>query len=91
LQELRGITGVSVKALQGSLLGQLSVDEHMSSVGERKKKRKEDAAYSLLGIFDVYILLIYGDGWEKALAWLQKGINATSNEGWSCLLQEETS
>jgi hypothetical protein len=91
LQELNGITGVSVEALQGSPLGQLSVDERMSWVGQRKTKREEDAAYSLLGIFDVHMPLIYGEGRKKALTRLQKEIDASSNEQRSSLLQNETS
>ena len=44
----------------------------------RQTKRKEDEAYSLLGIFDVYILLIYGEGREKAFIRLKKKIDKTS-------------
>ncbi|OCK89760.1 uncharacterized protein K441DRAFT_582483, partial [Cenococcum geophilum 1.58] len=40
----------------------------------REIKRKEDAAYSLLGIFNIYILPIYREGRGKAFIWLRKGI-----------------
>jgi hypothetical protein len=80
LQELHGITGLSVEALQGSRpLDQLSVDERMSWVGQRKTKREEDAAYSLLGIFDVHMPLIYREGRRKAFAQLQREINTASS------------
>lgn len=91
LQDLHDITGVSVEALQGRPLGELSVNERMSWVGQRKTKREEDAAYSLLGIFDVNMPLIYGEGRKKAFARLQREINASSNEGQSSLLHRETS
>ena len=80
LQELHGISAISVEALQGSPLDGFSVDERMSWVGKRKTKREEDMAYSLLGLFDVHMPLIYGEGQKKALARLQKEINAPSSE-----------
>jgi hypothetical protein len=78
LQELRSITGISIEALQGSPLDGFSVDERMSWVGQRKTKREEDMAYSLLGIFDVHMPLIYGEGRKKAFARLQKEIKASA-------------
>jgi hypothetical protein len=91
VQELHSITGISVEALHGSPLGELSIDERMSWVGQRKTKREEDAAYSLLGIFDVHMPLIYGEGRKKAFARLQKEINATLGEERSGLLQNKAS
>jgi hypothetical protein len=78
LQELHGMTGISVEALRGSPLDGFSVDERMSWVGRRKTKREEDIAYSLLGIFDVHMPLIYGEGRKKAFARLQREINASA-------------
>ncbi|KAF2844060.1 hypothetical protein T440DRAFT_379503, partial [Plenodomus tracheiphilus IPT5] len=42
MQELHGITGISVEALQGGPLDRLSVDERMSWLGKRQTKREED-------------------------------------------------
>jgi hypothetical protein len=75
VRELHRITGISVGALQGDPLSQFSVEERMSWVGQRKTRREEDAAYSLLGIFDVHMPLIYGEGRSKAFARLQREIN----------------
>ena len=36
---------------------------------------EEDEAYSLLGIFDVYMPLIYGEGRENAFKRLREEIN----------------
>ncbi|KAF2030384.1 HET-domain-containing protein [Setomelanomma holmii] len=80
LQELHGITGISVEALQGSPLEGFSIDERMLWLGQRKTKREEDMAYSLLGIFDVHMSLIYGEGRKKAFARLHMEINASSKE-----------
>jgi hypothetical protein len=47
----------------------------MSWAEKRVTKREEDKAYSLLGIFDVHMPLIYGEGEQKALRRLQEEIN----------------
>jgi hypothetical protein len=47
----------------------------MSWSEKRETTRKEDAAYSLLGIFDVNLPLIYGEGKEKALRRLREEID----------------
>ncbi|OCK72907.1 hypothetical protein K432DRAFT_260321, partial [Lepidopterella palustris CBS 459.81] len=73
-QTLHEITGITVQALQGSLLSRFSVDERMSWAAKRETKREEDAAYSLLGIFDIHMPLIYGEGRKKAFIRLQKEI-----------------
>jgi len=74
VQEIHEITGIPVQALQGSPLSQFSVEERMSWAARRETTREEDAAYSLLGIFDVHIPLLYGEGRRKAFARLQKEI-----------------
>jgi hypothetical protein len=74
LQEIHNITGISIRTLQGSALSQFSVDERMSWAERREAKREEDTAYSLLGIFDVHMPLIYGEGRKKAFMRLHKGI-----------------
>jgi hypothetical protein len=77
-QHVREITGIPIKALQGSLLSAFSVTERMSWAGRRQTTREEDMAYSLLGIFDVYMPLIYGEGREKALKRLREEIDRSS-------------
>jgi hypothetical protein len=46
----------------------------MSWAAKRNITRKEDRAYCLLGIFDVHIPLIYGEG-EKAFTRLKEEID----------------
>ncbi|XTI93092.1 HET-domain-containing protein [Cenococcum geophilum] len=72
------ITGIPVKALQGSPLSDFSVTERMLWAEKRETTRKEDKAYSLLGIFDVHMPLIYGEGREKALRRLREEIDKAS-------------
>jgi hypothetical protein len=74
VQEIHEITGISVQALQGSPLSRFSVDERMLWAARRETKREEDAAYSLLGIFNIHMPLIYGEGGQKALNRLRKEI-----------------
>jgi hypothetical protein len=80
LQELHEITGICRYVLQGESLADIRVDERMSWVQNRQTKREEDMAYSMLGIFDVHMPLIYGEGKKKAFARLQREINASSSE-----------
>ncbi|KAM3067386.1 hypothetical protein ACMFMG_005257 [Clarireedia jacksonii] len=79
IQDIHSITGISIQALQGSPLSEFSIDERMSWAVRRETGREEDAVYSLLGIFDVYMPLLYGEGKEKALARLQKEIKEFPN------------
>jgi hypothetical protein len=74
-QEIFKITGIADSALQGAHLSQFSVDERLSWIDHRQTKLEEDKAYSLLGIFDVSMPLIYGEGREKAFKRLREEIN----------------
>jgi hypothetical protein len=77
-QEIHKITGISNRAFQGSPLCQFSVDKRLSWAKGRQAKREEDAAYSLLGIFDIYMPLIYGEGRQKAFIRLHREIEQSS-------------
>lgn len=72
------ITGISISALRGTSLSQFSVDDRLSWARNRQTTRKEDQAYSLLGIFNVYMPLIYGEGSENAFVRLQEEISKPS-------------
>lgn len=80
VQEIQEITGISSRALQGSPLSRFSVDERMSWAAIRKTRREEDAAYSLLGLFDIHMPLIYGEGRKKAFIRLQREIKESMKE-----------
>ena len=72
------ITGIPVKALQGSHLSNFSVAERISWQKSRETTRQEDKAYSLLGICDVYMSLIYGEGRDNAFKRLREEIDKAS-------------
>jgi len=77
-QELHHITGIEIRALRGSPLSQFSVTERMSWAAKRTTKREEDKAYSLLGIFDIHMPLLYGEGERNAFRRLREEINRYS-------------
>ncbi|CVL13864.1 uncharacterized protein FPRN_12042 [Fusarium proliferatum] len=77
---LSSITRIDEHILNGGDMDSVSVARRMSWASDRKTSRVEDAAYCLLGIFDVNIPLIYGEG-RKAFQRLQEAImNATHDQ-----------
>jgi hypothetical protein len=73
-QEIHEITQIPIRALRKYDLGEFSVDERMSWVAGRRTTVKEDRAYCLLGIFGVFLPLIYGEGENHALQRLKEEI-----------------
>ena len=77
-QQIHEITGIAIQALQRNPLSNFSITERMSWAVKRKTTRKEDKAYSLLGIFGIYMPLIYGEG-ENAFIRLKEMIDKSIN------------
>jgi hypothetical protein len=77
-QQVHEITGIAASALQGAPLSQFGVDERLSWAKNRQTTREEDKAYSLLGIFDAYMPLIYGEGRDNAFTRLRDEIDKPS-------------
>ncbi|KAH9212847.1 hypothetical protein DL95DRAFT_447360 [Leptodontidium sp. 2 PMI_412] len=71
---LHEITGIPVEVFRGKPLIRLSIEERMLWAAKRTAKRKEDEAYSLLGIFGLHMPLIYGEGRENAFIRLEREI-----------------
>ncbi|KAH6646122.1 kinesin light chain [Truncatella angustata] len=63
---IRDITNIPASALRGTPLSDFTIAEREAWVRGRQTTHEEDIAYSLLGIFDVHMPLIYGEGREKA-------------------------
>jgi hypothetical protein len=76
-QQVHEITGIPVRALRGGDLSQFDIDERFKWAESRKTTREEDWAYSLFGIFGVFIPLIYGEGKENAIRRLRKEVEET--------------
>ena len=73
-QQIHEITGIAISALQGAPLSQFKVNERLKWAETRQTTRDEDRAYCLLGIFDIFMPLIYGEGRENAIRRLKKEI-----------------
>ena len=69
------ITGIHVKVLRGGALSDFGITERLSWAEKRETTHKEDKAYSLLGIFNVYMPLIYGEGRDSAFRRLREEID----------------
>ena len=71
---IEAITGISRQFLLGCVdFRQASVAQRMSWAANRQTSRREDTAYYLLGISDVTMPMIYGEG-DRALSRLQQEI-----------------
>lgn len=65
--QIQQITGISIQALRGDPLSQISIEKRLSWIVNRDTTIEEDIAYSIFGIFDIHMPLIYGEGAIKAL------------------------
>jgi hypothetical protein len=74
-------TGIDMETLlnKNVQLSQISIARRMSWAALRETTRLEDLAYCLLGIFDVNMPLLYGEG-EKAFIRLQEEIMRSSDD-----------
>ncbi|KAK4450839.1 heterokaryon incompatibility protein-domain-containing protein [Podospora aff. communis PSN243] len=78
--EISRITGVDVAVLEDvTNLSEIPVGRRMAWASNRETTRAEDIAYCLLGIFDISIPPLYGEG-EKAFTRLQEEIARQSND-----------
>nr|POF03954.1 vegetative incompatibility protein het-e-1 [Quercus suber] len=69
------ITGIDQDYLNGSSpLEHASIAKRMSWAACRETTREEDIAYSLIGIFDVNMPMLYGEGARRAFVRLQEEI-----------------
>ncbi|KAI1379305.1 hypothetical protein F4677DRAFT_442285 [Hypoxylon crocopeplum] len=76
--QLHKITGIELSALRGEDLSNFNFNQRMSWSAGRRTKHEEDMVYSLLGIFNVYLPLIYGEGKDKALMRLSEELEKRS-------------
>ncbi|KAI6152847.1 HET-domain-containing protein [Pisolithus thermaeus] len=77
---LEVITGIPHDVLTDGLVGKrLSVAQVMSWAAKRKTTRVEDRAYSVMGLFEVHMPMVYGEG-KKAFQRLQLEIIRRSSD-----------
>ncbi len=88
LNTISDITNIADGALKGNPFSSYSIAERMSWASNRQATRREDVAYSLMGIFDINMPMLYGEG-TKAFARLQEEIIRVSDDetifGWSVM------
>lgn len=90
LFHLSSVTNIERAILQDSSgLRSIPIARKMSWAAKRETTRLEDRAYSLLGIFDINMPLLYGEG-PKAFLRLQQQIASENNDlslfAWQCEL-----
>ncbi|KAH5280559.1 hypothetical protein HBI72_021710 [Parastagonospora nodorum] len=78
-KELEKITSIDIDVLANGSIESISIARRMSWAAKRQTTRIEDQAYSLLGIFDVNMPLLYGEG-KKAFRRLQEEIMKISDD-----------
>ncbi|KAF2096003.1 HET-domain-containing protein, partial [Rhizodiscina lignyota] len=79
--ELSYITGIAEAVLaQQKAVNFCSIAERMSWASRRTTTRKEDMAYGLLGLFQVNMPMLYGEGGERAFLRLQEEIIKSSDD-----------
>ena len=78
--EITDITRIPIKALRGQSLSDFSASERFAWAQNRETTEEEDIAYCLLGIFDVFMPLIYGEGEASALKRLERLVNESLND-----------
>jgi hypothetical protein len=98
--EIHLITGIDMSVLIEECgpqsiearLRNVSAADKMSWLSKRNTTREEDIAYCLLGIFDVNMSLLYGEGEEKAFLRLQMEIFEMTEDysllAWKCPLSD---
>lgn len=79
MDAISGITNIDLFALNGGDLRRLSIARRMSWAANRQTTRVEDMAYCLLGIFNINMPLLYGEG-VNAFIRLQEEILKVSND-----------
>jgi len=76
---LEDVTGIEAGVLNGASFADISIGHRMSWASQRETTRAEDMAYSLLGIFNINMPLLYGEG-HKAFIRLQEAIMNQSED-----------
>jgi hypothetical protein len=79
-QRIASITAIGAEVITSGGWETCCVAEKMSWAARRTTTRAEDMAYCLLGLFDVNMPLLYGEGGEKAFIRLQEEILKESED-----------
>ncbi|PMD31742.1 HET-domain-containing protein [Hyaloscypha variabilis F] len=72
---IHNLTHIPVEALRHGQLSNFCVSDRYAWMNHRETTREEDKAYALLGIFDIQMPLIYGEGYATAFRRLQREVS----------------
>ena len=78
-RDISEITGIPGNFLLGDDLRHASIAQRMSWASQRETTRTEDLAYCLMGLFGIYMPMLYGEG-ERAFIRLQEEIMRVSDD-----------
>ncbi|KAI8718517.1 HET domain-containing protein [Fusarium sp. LHS14.1] len=73
IAQVEAVTGIPARILHGESVSTCNVAQRMSWASNRQTTRREDRAYSLMGLFQLNMPLLYGEG-DKAFVRLQEQI-----------------
>ncbi|KAG8169133.1 hypothetical protein KVR01_001882 [Diaporthe batatas] len=71
---IEAASGIHTEFLMNGLWRRANIAKRLSWAAKRETTRPEDLAYCLLGIFDVHMPLLYGEGGQSAFVRLQEEI-----------------
>ncbi|KAH6653655.1 hypothetical protein BKA67DRAFT_647451 [Truncatella angustata] len=77
-QTIHEVSGIPIRALQGISLSEFSAEERISWSKTRTTSKREDKAYSLLGLLSIFMPIIYGEGEQEAFERLRTEISRRS-------------
>lgn len=78
--QVHDATGIPIRALRGADISTFSVEERLRWQERRHTKYSEDKAYSLLGLFGVFMPIIYGEGEQNAFRRLRDEITKSMGQ-----------
>ncbi|KAJ5622373.1 heterokaryon incompatibility protein-domain-containing protein [Penicillium herquei] len=79
ISDITGIRNIYLRGRDDAARRRASVAERMSWAAKRETTRLEDKAYCLLGLFDVHMPLLYGEG-DRAFLRLQEEILRSNDD-----------
>jgi hypothetical protein len=78
-QQITEITAIPIEALRGQPPSKFSIEERFQWAEQRQTTEEEDKAYCLLGILDVSLPVIYGEGELKTMRRLEREVREVAN------------
>lgn len=74
-------TGINKRVLRGEVsIDSTSIAQRMSWAAGRKTRRPEDRSYCLMGLFQINMVMLYGEGAVKAFLRLQEEIMRSTSD-----------